>query len=69
MTDRELLSKAKEAAFNAYAPYSRFQVGAALECENGMVFTGCNIENAAYGPTLCAERTAVAKAEIGRHNV
>ena len=55
MTDRELLNAAKEAAKNAYVPYSKFCVGAALECEDGRVFTGCNVENASYGLTLCAE--------------
>ena len=62
MTDRELMSKAKQASMNAYVPYSRFAVGAALECEDGTVYTGCNVENAAYGDTICAERTAVVKA-------
>ncbi len=62
MNDRELLRITKEASLNAYVPYSGFPVGAALECEDGTVFTGCNIENAAYGDTICAERTAVAKA-------
>ncbi len=62
MTDRELLSFAKQASYNAYAPYSRFQVGAALECDDGTVFTGCNIENASFGCTICAERTACVKA-------
>ncbi|MBQ6048581.1 MAG: cytidine deaminase, partial [Oscillospiraceae bacterium] len=62
MTDRELMSIAKEASKNAYAPYSKFQVGAALECEDGTVFTGCNVENAALGSTICAERTACCKA-------
>ncbi|MCR5089222.1 MAG: cytidine deaminase [Oscillospiraceae bacterium] len=62
MTDRELLNLAKAAAKNAYAPYSRFSVGAALECMDGRVFTGCNVENAALGSTICAERTAALKA-------
>lgn len=58
----ELLKLAKEAANNAYAPYSRFYVGAALLCADGKVYTGCNIENASYGATNCAERTAIFKA-------
>lgn len=62
MTDRDLLNMAREAAQNAYAPYSRFSVGAALECADGSVFTGCNVENAALGSTICAERTAIVKA-------
>ena len=62
MTDRELMSMAKQASFNAYAPYSRFPVGAALECYDGTVYTGCNVENAALGSTICAERTACVKA-------
>ena len=62
MNDRELLRIAKEASLNAYVPYSGFPVGAALECEDGTIFTGCNVENAAYGDTICAERTAVVKA-------
>ena len=62
MTDTELLQKAKEAMENAYAPYSGFKVGAALLCEDGGVFTGCNVENASYGLTNCAERTALFKA-------
>ena len=58
----ELIDKAKQAMIAAYAPYSGFTVGAALQCADGSVYTGCNIENAAYSPTLCAERTAFAKA-------
>ncbi len=62
MSDRELMLAAVEARKNAYAPYSGFLVGAALLCEDGSLFTGCNIENAAYSPTNCAERTAIFKA-------
>ena len=62
MTDRELLNLAAQAAKHAYAPYSRFPVGAALECADGTVFTGCNVENAALGSTICAERGALCKA-------
>ena len=62
MTDQELLDIARRAAENSYSPYSHFAVGAALECEDGTVFTGCNVENAAYGDTICAERTAAVKA-------
>ena len=51
MTDRDLLSMAKQASINAYVPYSRFSVGAALECADGSVFTGCNVENAAFKTT------------------
>lgn len=59
MTDRELVLMAKEAMKNAYVPYSNFKVGAALLDKNGNVHLGCNIENAAYGATNCAERTAI----------
>lgn len=62
MTDRELLNLAKIASTKAYAPYSRFSVGAALECADGRIFTGCNIENAALGASMCAERVAIFKA-------
>ena len=62
MTDIELIEKAKKAAENSYSPYSGYTVGAALLSKDGKVFTGCNIENAAYSPTNCAERTAVFKA-------
>lgn len=62
MTDQELLAIAVQAKENAYAPYSNFRVGAALLCGDGTVYTGCNIENASYTPTICAERTALFKA-------
>ena len=58
----ELIRAAAAARENSYSPYSHFRVGAALLCENGKVYTGCNIENRAYGPTNCAERTAIFKA-------
>lgn len=58
MTDKELLQMAAAARENSYAPYSHFKVGAALLCENGKVYTGANIENAGYTPTVCAERVA-----------
>ena len=51
----------------SYVPYSHFPVGAALLCEDGTVFTGCNVENAAYGSTICAERTALVKAVSEGH--
>ena len=62
MTDRELVDRAFEMHRYSYVPYSRFPVGAALLCADGRVFTGCNVENAAYGSTICAERTALLKA-------
>ena len=62
MTHEELVKKAYEAQSYSYCPYSGFQVGAALLTQNGKVYTGCNIENAAFSPTNCAERTAVFKA-------
>ena len=62
MTDRELVDRAFEMHRYSYVTYSRFPVGAALLCADGRVFTGCNVENAAYGSTICAERTALLKA-------
>ena len=62
MTDEELVALAFSMLERSYAPYSHFPVGAALACADGRVFTGCNVENAAYGSTLCAERTALVKA-------
>ncbi|MGL4736641.1 MAG: cytidine deaminase [Cellulosilyticaceae bacterium] len=62
MTYEELIKKAHEAKELAYVPYSKFKVGAALLTESGKVYTGCNIENASYGATNCAERTAIYKA-------
>ena len=63
MTDRiTLVKKAYEAMQYSYSPYSGFKVGAALLCKNGNIYTGCNIENSAYSPTNCAERTAFFKA-------
>ena len=67
MTRDELCQAAVAMLDRAYIPYSHFPVGAALECADGTVFTGCNIENAAYGCTICAERTAVAKAVSEGH--
>ncbi len=62
MEYRELLSLAVQARQSAYTPYSHFAVGAALLCADGAVYTGSNIENAAYSPTVCAERVAFFKA-------
>ena len=67
MTNKDLLSIADKAMEYAYSPYSDFKVGAALLCSDGTVFTGCNIENATYGATNCAERTAIFKAVSEGH--
>lgn len=62
MTSEELILEAKKAREHAYTPYSHFQVGAVLVAKSGKIYHGCNIENAAYSPTNCAERTAFFKA-------
>lgn len=62
MTREALVALAREAMDHAYVPYSNFRVGAALLTRDGKVYQGCNIENAAYGLTICAERTAIFKA-------
>ena len=67
MTDRQLVDLAFEMLSKAYVPYSHFPVGAAICCEDGTVFTGCNVENAAFGSTICAERTACVKAVSEGH--
>ena len=62
MKPEKLMELAEKARENAYAPYSGFRVGTALLCQDGTVYTGCNMENAAYSPTMCAERVAFGKA-------
>lgn len=66
-----LLKLAREVQQNAYAPYSKFRVGAAVLLENGEIFTGCNVENVSYGLTNCAERSAIfsAVSKLGGNNV
>ncbi|MBQ1488451.1 MAG: cytidine deaminase [Lachnospiraceae bacterium] len=62
MENREMIRRALEARKSAYCPYSHFAVGACVECEDGSLYDGCNIENASYGACNCAERTAIFKA-------
>lgn len=61
-TDYELIKAAEDMCLRAYAPYSHFNVGAALLTADGRIFTGCNVENGSYGAAICAERTAAVKA-------
>jgi len=65
---RSLIKAAKEARKMAYAPYSKYKVGAALLTTSGEIITGCNVENASFGGTICAERTAVVKAISDGHS-
>ncbi|HZJ68999.1 MAG TPA: cytidine deaminase [Candidatus Eisenbacteria bacterium] len=59
---KELIAQAIEASQSSYSPYSNYRVGAALLCQDASVYTGCNVENASYGGSICAERTAIVKA-------
>lgn len=69
MTQQELVEVARQAREQAHAPYSNFKVGAAIECSDGRVITGCNVENSSYGLSMCAERVAIFKAiSEGIHN-
>ncbi len=67
MDVKELIKKALEAKENAYVPYSKFHVGAAIMTQDNSIYTGCNIEIASYSPTICAERTAIFKAVSEGH--
>lgn len=64
MNHVELLKQAQEASKNAYAPYSKFSVGACVLAKSDKTYTGCNVENASYGLTVCAERNAIANAIV-----
>jgi cytidine deaminase len=66
-SEQELVSAAREARLRAIAPYSKFKVGAALRLASGEIVTGCNVENASYGLTMCAERVALLKALSDGH--
>ena len=67
MTPEKLCELAKEAMLHSYSPYSGYKVGAALLCKDGTIYQGCNIENASFTPTICAERTAIFKAVYDGH--
>ena len=67
MTPDKLVEAARQVRENAHAPYSKFKVGAAVEDDAGRIFTGCNVENATYGLTVCAERVAIFKAVSEGH--
>ncbi len=67
MTPEKLIELAKEAMTHSYSPYSGYKVGAALLCSDGSVYQGCNMENAAYSPSVCAERVAIIKAVYDGH--
>ena len=67
MQPEELMERARQAAGRAYAPYSGFAVGAALACEDGSVYTGCNVEGCSFGNAICAERVALVKAVSDGH--
>ena len=69
-SDQELIDAAKAVRENSYAPFSDFQVGAAIEMEDGTIIAGCNVESASYGLTVCAERVAIWKAiSEGKHKI
>jgi cytidine deaminase len=69
MDDQALVSQAAKALTTAYAPYSKVRVGACVETESGEVFCACNVENASYGLTMCAERAAIFQAVAGGHQM
>ncbi len=69
MDDKKLIELALEARENAYAPYSKFKVGAVVLTKDGQIFTGCNIESASFTPTICAERIALSKAVSEGHRI
>jgi len=67
VTDKDLIGLAREAKKNSYCPYSAFAVGAAIECEDGTVYTGTNVENKSFGATICAEAVALTSAVADGH--